>query len=86
MHTQAYGAVRAASGLHISGHARRGGTQGSQGKPTDTREAQSQLQSHAELVQTLAANAQTHLAKLPNEAAPEKLPVMRARSARPSAA
>ena len=76
LHTQAYGAVRAASGLHISGHARRGGTQGSQGKPTDTREAQSQLQSHAELVQTLAANAQTHLAKLPNEAAPENLPVM----------
>ncbi|MFN4266967.1 MAG: DUF2345 domain-containing protein [Aquabacterium sp.] len=76
LHTQAHGAVRAASGLHISSHARRGGTQGSQGKPTDTREAQSQLQSHAELVQTLAANAQTHLAKLPKEAAPEKLPVM----------
>ena len=32
-------------------HARRGGTQGSQGKPTDTREAQGQLQSHGELVQ-----------------------------------
>ena len=36
LHTQAHGAVRAASGLHISSHARRGGTQGSQGKPTDT--------------------------------------------------
>ena len=76
LHTQAHGAVRAASGLHISGHARRGGTQGSQGKPTDTREAQGQLQSHGELVQTLAANAQTHLAKLPNEAAPDKLPTV----------
>ncbi len=76
LHTQAHGAVRAAAGLHLSAHARRGGTQGAQGKPTDTREAQSQLQSHAELVQTLAANAQTHLAKLPNEAAPDKLPVM----------
>ncbi|MDE1998679.1 MAG: type VI secretion system tip protein VgrG [Burkholderiales bacterium] len=77
LHTQAHGAVRAASGLHLSAHARRGGTQGNQGKPTDTREAQSQLQSHAELVQALAGNAQTHLAKLPNEAAPDKLPVMR---------
>lgn len=76
LHTQAQGAVRAASGLHISGHARRGGTQGTQGKPADTREAHSQLQSHAELIKALAENAQTHLAKLPNEATPDKLPVM----------
>ncbi|MGE5453048.1 MAG: type VI secretion system Vgr family protein [Acidobacteriota bacterium] len=76
LHTQAQGAVRAASGLHISAHARRGGTQGSQGKPADTREAQSQLQAHSELVKALAENAQTHLAQLPNEAAPDKLPAM----------
>lgn len=74
LHTQAQGAVRAGSGLHISTHARNGGTSGTQGQPTNTREAQAQLQSHAELVKALSENAQTHLAKLPNEAAPDQLP------------
>ncbi|HEX5355141.1 MAG TPA: type VI secretion system Vgr family protein [Aquabacterium sp.] len=76
LHTQAWGAVRAGSGLHVSTHARRGGTSSTQGQPTDTREAQSQMQSHAELVKALSENAQTHLAKLPNEATPDKLPVL----------
>lgn len=74
LHTQAQGALRAGSGLHISTHARRNGTAGTQGQPTNTREAQAQLQSHAELVKALSENAQTHLAKLPNEAAPDQLP------------
>ncbi|MDE2400989.1 MAG: type VI secretion system tip protein VgrG [Burkholderiales bacterium] len=74
LHTQAQGALRAGSGLHISTHARRNGTASAQGQPTNTREAQAQLQSHAELVKALSENAQTHLAKLPNEAAPDKLP------------
>ena len=74
LHTQAQGALRAGSGLHISTHARRNGTAGTQGQPSNTREAQAQLQSHAELVKALSENAQTHLAKLPNEAAPDKLP------------
>ena len=72
LHTQAQGAVRAGSGLHISTFARGGGTS-TQGQPTDTREAQSQLQSHAELLKSLSQNAQTHLAKLLNEPAAEQL-------------
>ncbi len=75
LHTQAQGALRAGSGLHLSTHARHGGTSTSQGQPTNTREAQSQLQAHAELLKALSDNAQTHLAKLPNEPAPDKLPV-----------
>jgi len=74
LHTQAQGAVRAGSGLHLSSHARAGGTTSTQGRPLDTREAQQQLSAHAELVKALGANAQTHLAKLPNEAAPDQLP------------
>ena len=81
LHTQAWGALRAGSGLHLSTHARRGGTSSTQGQPTNTREAQSQLQSHAELVKALSENAQTQLAKLPNEAAPDKLPVQLAMQA-----
>jgi len=73
LHTQAQGALRAASGLHISTHARNGGTSGPQGQPTNTREAQSQLAAHADLLKALSDNAQTHLAKLPNEPAPDKL-------------
>ncbi|MBI2734854.1 MAG: type VI secretion system tip protein VgrG [Aquabacterium sp.] len=81
LHTQAQGAVRAGSGLHISTHARNGGTSGTQGQPTNTREAQAQLQSHAELLKALSENAQTHLAKLPHEAAPVKLPAQLAMQA-----
>ncbi|RZI81678.1 MAG: type VI secretion system tip protein VgrG [Rubrivivax sp.] len=73
LHTQAQGALRAGSGLHLSTHERRGGTSGGQGQPTNTREAQSQLQTHAELVRALSDNAQTHLAQLPNEPPPDKL-------------
>jgi len=46
-----------------------------------TREAQSQLQAHGELVKVLSGNAQTHLAQLPQEPAPEQLPVQRAMQA-----
>jgi type VI secretion system secreted protein VgrG len=74
LHTQAQGALRAASGLHVSTHARAGGTSTTQGQPMNSREAQSQLGQHAELMTALHANAQTHLAKLPGEAAPDKLP------------
>ena len=74
LHTQAQGALRAASGLHVSTHARAGGTSTGQGQPMNSREAQSQLRGHAELMTALHANAQTHLAKLPGEATPDKLP------------
>ncbi|WP_290870982.1 type VI secretion system Vgr family protein [Aquabacterium sp.] len=73
LHTQAQGALRAGNGLHLSSFARRGGTSTNQGKPMDTREAQSQLDAHASLVKALNENAQTHRAKLPNEAAPDQL-------------
>ena len=77
LHTQAQGALRAARGLHLSTHARTGGTT-TRAQPLDTREAEQQLQAHAELLQTLHANAQTHKAQLPGEAAPEQLPARKA--------
>jgi type VI secretion system secreted protein VgrG len=73
LHTQAQGALRAGSGLHISTFARAGGTSTAQGQPTNTREAQGQLQRHAELVKALSENAQTHLGQLPGEPAPDQL-------------
>lgn len=73
LHTQAQGALRAGSGLHLSTHERRGGTSTSQGQPTHTREAQQQLQAHAGLLKALADNAQTHRAQLPGEPAPAQL-------------
>jgi type VI secretion system secreted protein VgrG len=78
LHTQAWGAVRAGSGLHLSTHGRAAGTTSGQGQPMQTREAQQQLQAHAELVKALSANAQTHRAKLPNEAEPDQLPAQQA--------
>lgn len=78
LHTQAQGALRAGSGLHLSTFARAGGTSGTQGQPTNTREAQSQLQSHAELLKSLSENAQTHRAQLPNEPAPDQLNAQKA--------
>lgn len=78
LHTQALGAVRAGSGLHLSSFARQGGTSTAQGKPMDTREAQSQLDAHASLVKALSENAQTHLAKLPHEPAPDQLGAQKA--------
>ena len=80
LHTQAQGALRAARGLHLSTHARPGGTT-SRAQPMDTREAEQQLQAHAELLQALHANAQAHRARLPGEAAPEQLPARQALSA-----
>jgi len=80
LHTRAQGALRAARGLHLSTHARTGGTT-TRAQPLDTREAEQQLQAHAELLQTLHANAQTHKAQLPGEAAPEQLPARKALSA-----
>ena len=80
LHTQAQGALRAARGLHLSTHARQGGTT-TRAQPLDTREAEQQLQAHAELLQTLHANAQTHKAQLPGEASPEQLPARKALAA-----
>jgi len=77
LHTQAQAALRAGSGLHLSTHARPGGTT-AQAQPTDTREARAQLQAHAELMQALHSNAQTHRAQLPSEVAPPQLPVQQA--------
>lgn len=74
LHTQAQGALRAGSGLHIGTHAAGQGSAGAQGQPMQTREAQAQLQGHAGLVKSLAGNAQTHLAMLPGEAAADALP------------
>jgi type VI secretion system secreted protein VgrG len=78
LHTQALGAIRAGSGLHLSSFARQGGTSAAQGKPMDTREAQSQLEAHAGLLKALSDNAQTHHAKLPNEPAPDQLGAQKA--------
>ena len=78
LHTQAQGAVRAGSGLHISTFGRGGGTSTAQGQPTNTREAQSQLKSHADLLKSLNENAQTHQAKLPNEPPSDQLPAHQA--------
>ncbi|WP_374315652.1 type VI secretion system Vgr family protein [Aquabacterium sp.] len=78
LHTLAWGAVRAGSGLHISTHARAHGTASNQGQAMASREAQQQLAQHAELLQSLAANAQTHRAKLPQEAQSISLPAHQA--------
>ncbi|MFT3858955.1 MAG: type VI secretion system Vgr family protein [Aquabacterium sp.] len=78
LHTQAQGAVRAGSGLHVSTHARTGGSSSGQGHPTHTREAQSQLQAHADLLKALSGNAATHKAGLPSEALPDQLPAQQA--------
>ena len=78
--TQAQGALRAGRGLHLSTHARQGGTT-ARAQPLDTREAEQQLQAHAEMLQALHANAQTHRAQLPGEAAPEQRPARQALAA-----
>ena len=57
LHTQAQGAVRAGSGLHISTLARTGGSAGLPGQPTDTRQAQGQLHGHVGLVKALGQGA-----------------------------
>ena len=74
LHTTAWGSLRAGHGLHISTHARPNGTGSGQGQPMHSLEARQQLNQHAELLQALATNAQTHRAKLPNEAQAKELP------------
>ena len=74
LHTQAQAALRAASGLHISSHARPAGTTSAQGQPMNSREAQQQLSAHARLLTALAANAKTHRADLPQEPEAAQLP------------
>lgn len=64
LHTQAQAALRAGSGLHLSTHARPGGST-AEGHPTDTREARVQLQAHAELLRALHTSAQTRHAPPP---------------------
>ena len=74
LHTQAQAALRAASGLHISSHARPAGTTSAQGQPMNSREAQQQLSAHAQLLTALAANAKTHRADLTQEPEAAQLP------------
>ncbi|MFN3617342.1 MAG: type VI secretion system Vgr family protein, partial [Aquabacterium sp.] len=74
LHTQAQAALRAASGLHLSTHARPAGTTSAQGQPMNSREAQQQLSAHAQLLTALAANAKTHRADLPQEPEAAQLP------------
>lgn len=77
LHTQAQAALRAGSGLHLSTHARPGGTT-AQAQPTDTREARAQLQAHAELLRALHTRAQAQHTPLPGEATPARLPAHQA--------
>ncbi len=72
--TTAYGAVRAGAGLYLSADARAQGSQAS-AEPADARAAVAQLESAAELTQTLADTAQKHNAKLSGEPEPKDLPV-----------
>lgn len=62
LHTQAWGAVRAGAGLHLSTWARTGGSTHAQGQPLDTREAQHQLRAHATWARALGEHAQRHQA------------------------
>jgi type VI secretion system secreted protein VgrG len=64
--TQAWGAIRAGSGMLISAHARAGGSLTAT-QQIDAREPQAQLDQGRELIHTLAESAQQHKAKLSNE-------------------
>jgi type VI secretion system secreted protein VgrG len=66
LHTQAWGSLRAGSGLLISAHARAGGSLGTS-MQIDTREPQAQLDQARELAHTLAESAHKHKAKLTAE-------------------
>jgi type VI secretion system secreted protein VgrG len=66
LHTQAWGSLRAGSGLLISAHARAGGSL-SASMQIDTREPQAQLDQARELAHTLAESAHKHKAKLAAE-------------------
>lgn len=65
--TRAWGAVRAGSGLLISGHGKPASTAGG-GNQMDSREPLSRIQSGQELLHTLAQSAQDHKAQLNGEA------------------
>lgn len=64
--TRAWGAVRAGSGLLISGHGKPASTAGG-GNQMDSREPLSRVQSGQELLHTLAQSAQDHKAQLNGE-------------------
>ncbi|MBK1613913.1 hypothetical protein CKO44_10570 [Rubrivivax gelatinosus] len=66
--TQAWGAVRAASGLLISAHGKPGSTAGAM--QLDTREPRAQLEESAELARTMADSAHQHDARLQGEPEP----------------
>lgn len=72
--TQAYGAVRAGAGLHLSAHAKAQGSQ-AQAQPMEAHAAAAQLEAAAELTQKLHDLAQKHNAKLKGEPQPRALPV-----------
>lgn len=64
--TRAWGAVRAGSGLLISGHGKPASTAGG-GSQMDSREPLSRVQSGQELLHTLAQSAQDHQAQIKGE-------------------
>jgi type VI secretion system secreted protein VgrG len=69
--TNAWGALRAGSGMLLSAHVRPGSQTGSH--QVDAREPQAAIQQAQEQAKTLADSAQAHQAKLAGEAAPDKL-------------
>lgn len=72
LRSEAYGAVRAGSGLLVSADARPNVSS----SQMDSREAIAQLTQSEELAKTLADTAQKHNAKLPSEPEPAKLPAI----------
>jgi type VI secretion system secreted protein VgrG len=72
--TTAHGALRAGAGLHLSAHANGNGTQANV-QPVEAHAAVDQLKQALGLTQSLAATAQTHAARLPDELEAAKLPV-----------
>jgi type VI secretion system secreted protein VgrG len=66
LHSQAWGSLRAGSGLLISAHARAGGSLAAH-QLVDPREPQAQLDQGRELIHTLAESAHKHKAKLTPE-------------------
>lgn len=64
--TQAQGALRAGSGLHLQAEAQARGT-ASAAQPMQAREALSQIEQAAQLTASLAATAQKHRVQLPGE-------------------
>jgi len=77
--TNAFGALRAGSGLLLSAHGRQPSTSTSQ--QMDSREPQQQLQAAQELLQTLAESSQKHQALQAGEPQPKQLNVSLAQAA-----